>query len=338
MSHQSIQYRILEGFDDSSITPDIWNDLIQKGTVNEIFLTWQWQKAWWQVFGRGKLLLITVEQDGKHSAIAPLFSDGGMIFFVGSGGSDYLDFIGDISSTDMLEHILLLAIKEVPDFTGFRFYHVPDTSPTASKLADAAKKQQWLCYDEGDLPSPLLDIKNLPEWAEEATRKKSLVRHENWFKKNGGTRVQHFSNAEDILPQLDHFFSQHIARWEQTPFPSLFTENKQQLFYKCLTELTSEKNWLRFTVINWQDKAIAYHFGFHFKSSFLWYKPSFDIGLASHSPGEVLLRQLLLQAIRENANIFDFGLGDEAFKKRFATHTRFVRTWGIYPSSSINTN
>ena len=338
MSHQSIQYRILEGFDDSSITPDIWNDLIQKGTVNEIFLTWQWQKAWWQVFGRGKLLLITVEQDGKHSAIAPLFSDGGMIFFVGSGGSDYLDFIGDISSTDMLEHILLLAIKEVPDFTGFRFYHVPDTSPTASKLADAAQQQQWLCYDEGDLPSPLLDIKNLPEWAEEATRKKSLVRHENWFKKNGGIHVQHFSNAEDILPQLDHFFSQHIARWEQTPFPSLFTENKQQLFYKCLSELTSEKNWLRFTVIDWQDKAIAYHFGFNYKSSFLWYKPSFDIGLASHSPGEVLLRQLLLQAIRENANIFDFGLGDEAFKKRFATHTRFVRTWGIYPSSSINTN
>ena len=73
----------------------------------------------------------------------------------------------------------------------------------------------------------------------------------------------------------------------------------------------------------------------HYNRSFLWYKPTFDITLAKHSPGEVLLRQLLLRAIDEEADYFDFGLGDEAFKNRFASSTPTVTNIGLYPSSGI---
>jgi len=50
------------------------------------------------------------------------------------------------------------------------------------------------------------------------------------------------------------------------------------------------------------------------------------------------LRQLLIYVKNENIHTFDFGLGDEAFKKRFATNTITVRNWGIYPHSSIKEN
>ena len=63
----------------------------------------------------------------------------------------------------------------------------------------------------------------------------------------------------------------------------------------------------------------------------MWYKPSFAIDLARRSPGEVLLRQLILAAIEEGAKTFDFGLGDEAFKNRFATHVNKVNTYSLYP-------
>jgi CelD/BcsL family acetyltransferase involved in cellulose biosynthesis len=66
----------------------------------------------------------------------------------------------------------------------------------------------------------------------------------------------------------------------------------------------------------------------------MWYKPSFAIELARFSPGEVLLRQLLLRAIEEGLAIFDFGLGEEPFKARFATHSRQVRNWGLYPAGA----
>ena len=81
------------------------------------------------------------------------------------------------------------------------------------------------------------------------------------------------------------------------------------------------EGWLRFTRVDWQRRPIAFHFGFHFQRCFLWYKPTFAVDLARHSPGEVLLRQLLVAAIAERAHTFDFGLGDEAYDKRESVST-----------------
>jgi hypothetical protein len=52
------------------------------------------------------------------------------------------------------------------------------------------------------------------------------------------------------------------------------------------------------------------------------------------TPGEVLLRQLIRAAVEEGADVFDFGIGDEAYKYRFATGQEQLITWGIYPMSS----
>jgi len=45
------------------------------------------------------------------------------------------------------------------------------------------------------------------------------------------------------------------------------------------------------------------------------------------------LRQLLLAAIDDGASTFDFGIGEEAFRRRFATHVWRVQTWGSHPAA-----
>ncbi len=331
MNNTQFQFKVLDGFEDAKISSAIWNELVRKSSSDVIFLTWQWQKVWWEVFGRGKLLLIVAEQNDMLITIAPLFADGQMIFFVGSGGSDYLNFIGKIDDANIIEGILSVAIKKVPDFLGFRFYHVADQTATGTVLFAVAEKMGYKLFDEGELPSPRLELKKFPVQSLEATKKKSLIRHENWFKKNGDVKVEHLKTFDEILPHLEEFFEQHIKRWEPTSYPSLFLDPIQKLFYKRLSEEVGETGWLRFTCVNWNKENVAFHFGFNYNGTFLWYKPTYEISVAKHSPGEVLLRQLLLQAINENAIIFDFGLGDEDFKKRFSTNTQLVRTWGLYP-------
>lgn len=331
MINSAIQFHLLNEFNSSFITPDSWNKLLSQGSSDVVFLTWHWQKVWWDVFGRGKLILIIAEEHERPVAIAPLFSDQGMVYFIGSGGSDYLDFIGDISNLEILEGMLLRAVASVPDFLGFCLYHVLETSRLSNALIDIAQRQSWKLYEEGEMASPVLQLKDFPEQAKQSTHKKSLLRHEAYFRRNGGITAEHFNRGEDILPQLDTFFTQHADRWSPTPFPSLFNSPTQCLFYKRLSAIASETDWFRFTRVSWQNRPISFHFGFNYKGSYLWYKPSFDISLSRHSPGEVLLRQLLLQAQKEEAHTFDFGLGDEPFKKRFATDTRRVKTWGLYP-------
>lgn len=332
MTAASIQYHLLSGFTDPMLSPEDWNALQCKGSGNTVFMSWHWQKTWWEVFGRGELLLLLALKNDQPVSIAPLFADGGMLFFVGSGGSDYLDFIGDTSDPEIIKGLLQLAIENAPGLLGCRFYHIHASSSTQQTLDTVAKKLGWDCFDEGGMACPVLAIKDFHEKAKAATEKKSLLRHEGWFKRNGGIEVQHYSDSNNILPHLDAFFEQHIARWSATPYPSLFLDPLQRSFYKRLCETASEAGWLRFTIVYWQQQAIAFHFGMHYNRNFLWYKPTFDITLAKHSPGEVLLRQLLLKAMEEEADHFDFGLGDEAFKNRFASSTPTVTNIGLYPA------
>ena len=173
-SRHDLEFRLLSGFMDSEITPDLWNSLLTNGSSDVIFMTWHWQKAWWQVFARGKLLITVAIRDGKPVAIASLFSDGGMIFFVGSGCADELDFIGDISDPNILEGMITLAINEVSEFLGCRLYHVPKLSPTHESLKQVSNILKFQIFDEGELPLPKLSIKNSPDKANEAIAKKTI--------------------------------------------------------------------------------------------------------------------------------------------------------------------
>jgi CelD/BcsL family acetyltransferase involved in cellulose biosynthesis len=317
----NITTRLVAGFDDPAVAGL---------PAQSIFFTSEYQRAWWDTFGRGTLLPIVVEENGAAVAFAPLFADSGMVYFVGSGGSDYLDFRGEVSG-ERIAAIIQCAKDHVEDLQGFVFYHVRDASLTPPHLKLASEQLGWRLIDEGAQPAPVMDLTGRPAEALEATRKKSLVRHENAMRKSGDFQVKHFRAGDEIKPQLQAFFAQHIARWAPTPYPSLFLDPRQRAFYHRLCETAGDSGYLRFTRIDLAGHPAAFHFGFCHRGVYLWYKPTFDLALAKFSPGEVLLRQVLLAAIEEGAATFDFGLGDETYKSRFATHVNTVRNWGLYP-------
>ncbi len=329
----AITTRILDGFEDSSFNKEQWNQLLESGDTDTVNLTWDWQRSWWQSFGKGKLLLIAAERNGSVIAVAPFFTDQGMIYNLFP--EDALDFIGDISDSSVLDAMLETARSVVDNFAGFRFYFIPHTSRTGKLLREAAIRLNLNCYDEGSLPSPWLDLKTSPDVALNITRKKSLRRHENYFLREGDLEVLHFTEAEKILPHLENFFDQHISRRNATNASSLFLDSKQRDYYTRLTKEISSTGWLRFTCINWNVRPIAFHYGLSYKGRYLYGIPSFDIELAEHSPGEVLLRQLLLAAISEGASTFDFGMGDELYKYRFSTDVTQLHTWGLYPLKAV---
>lgn len=336
MSEARVASRRLLGFNDTCLGSDRWQALLGSGSSDVVFLTWQWQSAWWETFRRGELLLICAERDGEIVAAAPLFTDAGMVYLVGSGGSDYLDFVGDVNDPEVLDSLLTEARRHVRDFIGFVFYHVPDASPTSRLLKQSAERLGLAIFEESGLPAPVLDANTHPGALHAAIAKKSLVRHERYFVREGGLDVEHETHATEILPLLDEFFTQHQARWAGTDSPSLFLDDQQRQFYRALTTSASDEGWLRFTRILWKGEAIAFHFGFCYRGTFMWYKPSFDIGVARRSPGEVLLRQLLVAASNEPVTAFDFGLGDETFKSRFATEVHHVTSWGLYDPAALS--
>lgn len=330
MMPEPVVVRFAASFNDPCVARERWDALLATGETDSVFLTWHWQRIWWESFGRGELLLAVAERGGRPVAIAPMFADSGMIFFVGSGGSDYLDFVGDVSDSDVLVAVLRAARERIAPFLGFRFYLVPAASATGRRLEAAAARLGLNAWQEGAIEAPRLVLpgSGLPP---AAAGKKSLLRHEAYFRREGALEIRHARDADTIVAGLPEFIEQHVARWADTGYPSLLRDAAQRDFYGRLAQSADATGWMRFTRVEWNGRPIAFHFGFCRRGTYLWYKPSFAVDLARRSPGEVLLRQLLLAAAAEGAHTFDFGLGDEAFKRRFATESQQVETWGLYP-------
>jgi CelD/BcsL family acetyltransferase involved in cellulose biosynthesis len=79
-----------------------WRSLVARCDASSIFQTFEWNYAWWESFGdKHRLLVLLARADGCLVGIAPLMiaerRAHGLrrhsIEFIGTGVSDYLDFI-----------------------------------------------------------------------------------------------------------------------------------------------------------------------------------------------------------------------------------------------------
>src|SRR6266568_6721193 len=140
----AVKTRVLAGFDDPVLGRERWNALVAAGDTPVPYLTWEFQRAWWDTLGThggGDLLLIAAERNGEPVALAPFFVDGRMVFFVGTSFEfDYLDFIGDVSDATVMEALLSTACDAVPRLYEFFLSFLPDRSRTAELLGQAARR------------------------------------------------------------------------------------------------------------------------------------------------------------------------------------------------------
>jgi CelD/BcsL family acetyltransferase involved in cellulose biosynthesis len=335
MAKLDIKARILEGFDDPTFGPEQWEALLASGNSDIVYQTWEWQRAWWDTFGCGQLLLILAERDGQPVALAPLYFDSGMVYFIGTGfESGCLDFIGDISDADVLDSILTCAREAIPEFAEFSFHFISDDSQTGKWLEAAADRFHLTCYDNEVTEAPILELALRPDAAASAIKKKDALYHERLLNRDGKLDVHHLRSGEDILPNLKEFFEMHSARWTAKSGSARFSDLMQRDFIEGLTALAANTDWLRFIRIDWEGRPIAFQYGFCYRGRYTREISTFAIDLARYAPGQVLLRQSFIAAIAENARVFDFGIGDQPYKRRFATRINHVRTWALYLSRS----
>ena len=73
----------------------LWNDLLSRHTSGNIFLTREWQEAWWNEFGNdADLRLLTIGAPDSPLGIAPMQLQGDRLSFLGETDLfDYHDFI-----------------------------------------------------------------------------------------------------------------------------------------------------------------------------------------------------------------------------------------------------
>lgn len=323
---------VLDGYDDPALGDEHWIALLQRGDTDAPYLTRQWQRVWWDALGQGQRLLIAAEQAGRIVALAPLYSQEGMVYFAGSGDADYLDFIGDIDAPGVLDAILDVAAAATADFCGIRLYAIRGTSRTGPRLQAAAARLGWHCYARSRSLTARLDLIAGRDHAVAAANGPKVSKRERYFSRHGTLTVREFTTPDEITPHLDALFQQHTDRWATRGIESPLAALPHRRFLEQLIDRPDAAVRPRLTCLEWQGRAIAWEFAWVYRQVYFAVVSCFAPDLAPRSPGQVLQRQVVLAALRDGLAAYDFGEGAYPYKLKYATELSHVETWELFPS------
>ncbi len=332
----ALRIELVERHADIPLSAAQWNALVEQNETSTVFQTYEWFDAWWSTFGtRHRLFFLLLRRGGEIVGFAPLMivrKKWGVreLQFVGTGNADYLDFIIVGDRDDALRAICEFLRQRTRAWNRFRLCNIPDTCSSRFFFSRLGRGRKLYVLEESRIRCPAMQIRETRASAAELISRYSMRRPLNWFKRRGQVRFRHVHSLEEIRALLPSFFEQHEQRWQAVGKKSLFNNAQQRAFYERLATTMQPTGWLLFSVVEFDGAPIAFHFGFDYAEKVIWYKPSFETRYSEHSPGLLLIRSLIEDALQRDRKEIDFTTGDEQFKERFANtrrHNIYLRVY-----------
>ncbi len=302
------------------LAPD-WELLWKNDPRATIFGSFPWALASWRAYGAGRSLCVPVLWHNERlEGILPLVLEDDTLRFLGGPRSDYNDMLLDPSAGAQGVESVFRALVEAPiPWRRCMLNNIPDESNIISHLPHISRQKGVILHLTRSAECPYVDLTTDAEQTiSRILKKKSMKRHLNKLGRLGNLRFRHLTGRGEIKAHLPDFFRQHIARRAMEGEKSLFCDPATRAFFESLIDGLDPERELRFSTVEIDGRPVAYHFGFEDRGTYIWYKPSFDVNLWDHSPGEVLIGKLFEYTRDREIQKFDFTVGGEAFKGRFA--------------------
>jgi CelD/BcsL family acetyltransferase involved in cellulose biosynthesis len=331
-----IAIELIEQREQIPLSASEWNALVARNETNSVFQTYEWFDAWWQTFGASHdLFFLLLRKERAVVGFAAMMLrhtrwGGRRLEFVGTGNADYQDFVLPEDKEAALRCIGKFLRGHTARWRNAWFSNIPSHSSTLSQLRRLGADFGLHLVEEAQVRCPALQLEADRRGAERMLKKYSFKRPLNWFSSRGEVRFRNVGSLSEIQALLPLFFDQHARRWKSVGRPSLFDAGSQRTFYMALAAALHSAGWLLFSVVEFNGQPIAFHFGFDYFGSIIWYKPSFEVQYAEHSPGLLLTRKIIEDGLERSRRELDFTIGDEAFKSRFANVSRFNVTLSVY--------
>ncbi len=328
----NVECKIVTDFSGITALEADWKRLWDQAARPEIFNSFDYVNSWWSVRGSNYRVFTPVVLDGPRViAILPLVICDGTLRFFCHTDSDFSDILCEGPHASIA---IAAILKELQKQDSQWDWGVLDNIPEHSLLLQTIRTQKRLPLNvtaRAVYICPTLDLhagdENLYERLHGGKRNKQNERRLQRF---GQITFHHLETKEAAREGLQKFFQQHSNRRAiEGPYGQFISESSRKLYADLVERLDLTKE-LRFSVLRVGEKDIAYHFGFQTKGRMLFFKPTFDVDYWAYSPGKVLLHKLLVYALEQDLSDFDFSLGDEVYKRKFAnridTNYRMVLT------------
>ncbi len=309
------------GFD--SLEP-VWNTLVSQTDTDNIFLTYEWNRTWWRVYGKDhRLNLLVVEAADDIIGLAPLMvteSTGltgkkKIMRFISTPDSDYCDFIGADKRT-LCELVIGYLYDHPNDWTTIQLTQIPEASsslPILKTLLDKGK-YAWRTKVIDHCLEYVYDG-NEADRANFTIRKgHSLRQAMNFFKKGAGLDVTRSTDLSTIRKELPILFDLHINRWRGTTTPSRFRDASHRTFFLELTRILAPKEMICFQTCKTGSLPISSSVTFRYNRTIYHYTLAVNPYFLKRSPGKIHFVLHSEMLVRMGFNL-DFSRGAGEYKK-----------------------
>jgi CelD/BcsL family acetyltransferase involved in cellulose biosynthesis len=151
------------------------------------------------------------------------------------------------------------------------------------------------------------------------------------LRRDHDVRFRRTGSPDEVAADLATLLRLHDARWAERSGRSALADPTVREFHLEFARAAFERGWLRLTVMEVDEVPIAALYGWLIGGRWSYYQAGFDPAWSRHSPGFLVLAETIREAIEDGASEYDMLRGDEAFKRRFATSSRAVRTILLAP-------
>lgn len=309
-----------------------WQSLLESTHQNSPFLTYDFQRAWWQHLGGGEWqaaqlhILTGRDEAGQLRGIAPLFAVGDTLRFIGAHEiADFLDLI--VRPADLPGFVqALLAHLAGSDWAALELHNLLDESATPAALQAAAAAAGWAAELETLQPSPYITLPDSFDAYGEMLDSKQA--HELRRKLRNAAKYPVAVDLEIVdsrHPQLAAALDDFFALMAQEADKAAFLTPDMQVQMRAIAQAAAAGGWLQLAFLTVGAERVAGFMNFDYLGRIWAYNSGFSSQHARLSPGWVLLAYMIEWCIAQGRSVFDFMRGDEEYKYHFGAQNRFVQ-------------
>lgn len=294
------------------------------------FLSPEWFAAWSRHYGDGADVRVVVVRGATEEilGILPVAVEGREIRVAGADLCDHVELLARPENRLVAARSAAVALAAAYPDAHLRLTRVDRDAPWVGALASAWPVRLARARTREDVLPHLPLTGSWEEFLAGRSRnfRNQVGRKERNLVRQHGAVFRPTDDPARLPAEMKRFFALHEERWSEDDAPSSLRSPAVQRFHVDFAAAALEQGWLRLWFLEAEGQEVATIYGWTVGHRACYFNAGWDPRWSADSVGLVLLAHAVRSAIEEGAGDYDFLLGDEQYKYRFATEERAVES------------
>ena len=313
-----------------------WTNLVTEIPMIPVFLTWEWIRTWWELWGQDRELWLLSARDrqGKLLGLAPLMVEIARIgllkirvmAFIGSGlvSPLHLNIIAPTALQEELLHVFEdYLLSHANRWDVINFTYVAKDSILYGQLIDKGGRLRT----GRQKIAPYIALPD--DWETyQKTLTKKLKRNLRYFHAKleddypGQVLFGCVTEDQELNSKMERLEELNKIRWHDKGAFTAFDDPVFSIFHQKIAGAALNHGWLRLYTLTVMDRIIGLFYCFRIQDRFYAYQMAFDTAWSEYSPGRLLIAYGIQEALREGVSELDWGPGEDEYKFAWTDQVR----------------